>query len=221
MLATNSLDTPVLGLIARRDAGRFDIEGVRARLDGAAMPRKAAEFGIGDELALVGGFIAGPRSLARFAGDAPLNTDDHPVVAYRAPRITYVPDTLPRDRLTALLRQIDITPDELVAAPRDAAWNSRLAAYWAARNRFIAAGRDVRPTADVRRMLAQVREPLLGVLRISPDFRPAYDPLLRMATALGSIDAAAARALLIELRQAQPSRPEAVQALRDLSGAAH
>jgi spermidine synthase len=80
-------------------------------------------------------------------------------------------------------------------------------------------GRDVRPTADVRRMLLQVREPLLAVLRISPDFRPAYDPLLRMGIALARIDVAAARALLAELQQVQPSRPEAAQALRELSGA--
>jgi spermidine synthase len=67
-------------------------------------------------------------------------------------------------------------------------------------------------------MLSQVREPLLAALRISPDFRPAYDPLLRMAAALGRVDPAAGRALLTELQQAQPSRPEAAQALRELSG---
>jgi spermidine synthase len=71
----------------------------------------------------------------------------------------------------------------------------------------------VRPSADVRRMLAQVREPLLSVLRISPDFQPAYDPLLRMASALARIDPAQARALLTELRQVQPARPEAGAAL--------
>jgi len=79
-----------------------------------------------------------------------------------------------------------------------------LAAYWTARNRFLEAGRDVRPSPDVRRMLSQVREPLLSVLQISPDFRPAYDPLLRMAATLGRIDAPAGRALLTELQQAQP-----------------
>jgi spermidine synthase len=77
----------------------------------------------------------------------------------------------------------------------------------------------VHPTTDIRRMLSQVREPLLAVLRISPDFRPAYDPLLRMATALGRIDDAAARGLLAELQQLQPSRPETARALRALSGA--
>ena len=54
-------------------------------------------------------------------------------------------------------------------------------------------------------MLAQVREPLLGVLRISPDFRPAYDPLLRMANALSESDPAAARALLAELSHVHPT----------------
>jgi spermidine synthase len=66
-------------------------------------------------------------------------------------------------------------------------------------------------------MLEQVREPLLSVLRISPDFRPAYDPLLRMASALGRTNATAARALLAELQQAQPARPEAAHLLRELS----
>jgi spermidine synthase len=64
-----------------------------------------------------------------------------------------------------------------------------------------------------------VREPLLAVLRISPDFRPAYDPLLRMANTLGGVDVAGARALLINLQEAQPSRPEAARALLDLARA--
>ena len=65
-------------------------------------------------------------------------------------------------------------------------------------------------------MLAQVREPLLSVLRISPDFRPAYDPLLSMATALARSDASGARALLTELAQVQPARAEATRALAAL-----
>jgi spermidine synthase len=118
MLATHSLETPVLGLVARGDAYRFDVSRTRVR----------PEFGIDDDLALFGSFVAGPRALARFAGDAPLNTDDRPVVAYAAPRVTYAPDSLPRDRLIALLREMDIAPDELVATGVDAAW--RATAAW-------------------------------------------------------------------------------------------
>ena len=160
----------------------------------------------------------GPRSLTRFAAQAPLNTDNRPVVAYRAPRITYAPDSRPRDRLIALLRELEINPDELLTAGTDAAWLSRLAAYWAARDQFIEVGRDVQPNSDVRQMLARVREPLLSVLHVSPDFRPAYDPLLRMAVALAQVDVVAARELLTDLHNAQPSRPEAARALHELSG---
>ena len=59
-------------------------------------------------------------------------------------------------------------------------------------------------------MLAQVREPLLAVLRISPDFRPAYDPLLRWRSHRAS-DPAAARALLVELHDVQAARLEAAR----------
>ena len=52
-------------------------------------------------------------------------------------------------------------------------------------------------------MLTQVREPLLAVLRESPDFRPAAEPLRRMAAALAERDPEAARALLLELQRLQ------------------
>jgi spermidine synthase len=214
LLATNSLDTPVVGLIARRDGERFDLEQVRARLKNAPSPT-LEEFGIADELALLGSFVAGPRALVRFAADAPLNTDDRPIVAYRAPRITYAPDSTPRDRMIEILHELAIEPEEILREPVATHWPERLRAYWTARNRFIEAGRNVRPTADVRDMLSQVREPLLTVLRISPDFRPAYDPLLRMATALSRIDVNGARSLLSELQQVQPLRPEAGELLRE------
>ena len=207
LLASNSLQTPVLGLVARADGGRFDRAIVRDRLSRSSLPGGAAAFGIDDELALLGSFVAGPRALAAFAGDAPANTDDRPIVAYRAPRITYAPDSQPADRLSALLHELSLDAAELMAAGTDAAWAHRLAAYGVARNRFIEAGRGVTPSADVRVMLAQVRAPLLAVLRASPDFRPAYDPLLRMATTLRGTDPEAANVLLDELARTQTARP--------------
>ena len=66
-------------------------------------------------------------------------------------------------------------------------------------------------------MLAQVRGPLLAELRTSPDFRPAYDPLLRMATVLAHTDVDQARDLLTELAQIQPVRAEAQLALREIA----
>lgn len=202
LLATNSLETPVLGLVARADGQRFSLAALQARL--AAWPdAQRARHGLPDALAVLGGFVAGPRALAGFAADAPLNTDDRPVVAYHAPRITYAPDSLPRDRLFALLDELALEPVELLNdeddTGADTATRARVAAYWRARDLYLAAGRHVRPSADPRRMLAQVRQPLLDVLRTSPDFRPAREPLLRLAAALAHDAPATAEALRAEL----------------------
>jgi spermidine synthase len=214
VLATNSLETPTIGLVARADGGRFDLAALQARLGNGSGAHDFAGHGLPDAWAVLGSAVAGPQALARWSAGAPLNTDDRPVVAYRAPRITYAPDSLPRDRLLALLPQLGLTPAELVDAPPAA--GQRLAAYWAARDLFLEAGRNVRPVPGAAQMLAQVQEPLLEVLRTSPDFRPAYDPLLRLAGALVHSDPDAARALLVELRRVQPARPEAGLALAQL-----
>ncbi len=216
VIATNSLETPVLGLVTRKDAARFSVREVRERLARPTLPQALSDFGLTDEFALLGSFVAGPSSLARFAAGAALNTDDRPLVAYRAPRITYAPDSLPRDRLLGLLREWQIDTDDL--AESDASTAPRLAAYWRARQRYLEAGQHVRPSGDVRQMLAQVRGPLLDVLRVSPDFRPAYDPLLRMAALTAAADPAGARALLGELARLQPDRREAGQALLRVGG---
>jgi spermidine synthase len=220
MIASNSLEMPVLGLVARADGGQFDVARMRDRLSQLAMSQRLAGLGLEDEFAVLGSVVAGPASLGRFAANAVANTDDHPVVAYSAPRITYAPDSSPRARLITLLHELSIEPTELIVPPSDPDWPRRLAAYWVARDRFIASGRDVRPSAKVEDMLAQVREPLLSVLRISPDFRPAYDPLVSMATALARSDASGARALLIELTRIQPARPEATRLLTMLGAGA-
>jgi spermidine synthase len=218
VLATHSLDTPVLGLVGRAEGGSFDRAQLQARLSGPRAAAGAASYGFDDDFAVLGSFVAGPAALARLATGAPVNTDDRPVVSHLAPRITYAPELPPRERLVALLPLLGLSPGELLGASADAQWSPRLAAYWAARDRYLEAGLGVQPTADVRAMLAQVRSPLLEVLKLSPDFRPAYDPLLRMAEALGSVDRADARDLLSELVHVQPMWPDAVQALRRLEG---
>ena len=213
MIASNSLETPVLGLVGRRDARRFDASVVRARVAHDPLVEHLASIGLEDELAVLGSFIAGPAALQRFSAPAPLNTDDRPVVAYLAPQVTYAPDSSPRERLSELLREVSVEPSELLDPGVSSGWGPRLAAYWSARDRFIESGRAVRPSSNVEEMLSQVRGPLLDVLRTSPDFRPAYDPLLSMATALARSNAPSARTLLGELASIQPARSEAARAL--------
>jgi spermidine synthase len=213
VIASNSLETPVVGLVGRADSSRFDAQSVRSRLAGVMLRDAVDSLGFEDEYAVLGSAVAGPAALRRFAASAALNTDDHPVVAYRAPFITYAPDSNPGSRLTSLLAELSIGPDELLDPPVQSQLARRLAAYWAARNTFVASGRSVQPGPRVEDMLAQVRQPLLSALRLSPDFRPAYDPLLAMAKALARSNLPAARALLAELMSVQPARSEAAEAL--------
>jgi spermidine synthase len=215
ILVSNSLETPVLGLVALDDGARLDPAVLRQRIATAAGTLRPGAFAVDDELALLGGVIAGPRSLAAFARDAVANTDDRPIVATLAPRVVYAGDAAepPATRLLALLAELAVAPDEIVAASTDPAWSRRLAAYWSARDRFLAAGVGVVPSADARAMLAQLRVPLLDVVSTSADFRPAYDPLLKMAIAIAPDDAAAARAVLEALAARAPQRPEAAAAL--------
>ncbi|HMJ09930.1 MAG TPA: fused MFS/spermidine synthase, partial [Polyangiaceae bacterium] len=212
MLASNSLETPVVGLVARRDQKRFDLAAIQRRLSQSAAREQLRRLALEDELAIFGSFVADPEGLERFAGSAPVNSDDHTIVTYLAPRLTYAADSSARDRLIQLLATLSISPGQLLTT-QDSVWPRRLAAYWMARDRYIELGRDVRPSPKVAEMLSRVREPLLSVLRISPDFRPAYDPLLSMATALARSDISGSRALLTELARLQPARSEASELL--------
>ena len=223
MLATNSLETPVLGLLARAATAALRCCAPCASACTARrMPRAPAEFGIADELALLGSFIAGPKQPGAFRAAMRRSTrDDHPVVAYRAPRITYAPDSLPRDRLIALAaRARDRARRARACAAHDATWASRLAAYWAARNRFIEAGRDVRPAADVRADAgAGARAACWRCCASAPTSAPPTIRCCGWPPHSARTDAAGARALLTELVRAQPARLEAAEALARLEGA--
>lgn len=213
LLANNGLQTPVVGLIGRKEEGRFEFSQLRARLTHFALPDQLRELGLEDEWAVLGSFIGGPAALRQFSSHAPANSDDRPIVAYRAPRIAYAPDSTPSERLSALLGELWIEPAQLLVPSSEPSDAQRLVAYWAARDRFIDSGRRVQATANPKAMLSQVRAPLLSVLRISPDFRPAYDPLLSMAIALQRSDPDDARRLLGELSRIQPVRREAAHLL--------
>ena len=108
VLASNSLDTPVIGLIARPDQPAWRIDAVRTRLASAppALASALQRSNVDDVFAVLGSVIAGPDALRAFAANAVVNTDDRPVVAHRAPWMNYAADEPARDRLAALMRAL-------------------------------------------------------------------------------------------------------------------
>jgi hypothetical protein len=130
-----------------------------------------------DEFAVLGSVLAGPQGLEAFSRGAAVNTDDLPVVTHRAPWVSYSPQETPRDRLASLIHQLSPRATDVLGAGQDQD-AVRLEAYWQARAKYLAFGMVVRPDADPRVMLDQLRRPLLEMVTISPDFRPAAEPLL-------------------------------------------
>lgn len=208
MLASNSLDTPVIGLVARPGSALWRLADARSRLL-AAPPKllKALQSAkLEDEYALLGSVVAGPQSLHQFVGNALVNSDDQPIVAHRAPWINYVANSTPRERLGALLTLLQPSLAGVISLPHD---NSaqRLQTYWKARASYMALGMRVLPNPDPVVMLEQLREPLLEIMALSPEFRPAAEPLAALAQAVRAGAPALADQVEDSLQRARKTSP--------------
>jgi spermidine synthase len=211
-LAHFSLQTPILGLIAGVGPMVLTEDWMARRVKDSALQAELAALGLHDSLSLFGCFLAGPTDLSEFVGAKPINTDNHPVVIFEAPRFVYAQQEPAHIRLLALLDRFKPKPELLFDYPpidSDDRMESRLVSYWKARNNFIRAGIGVNPTGDVQTLLDQIREPLLAVICQSPDFEPAYNPLIAMAKSLHEKNPKAAQKLLMQLEAANPSRDDA------------
>jgi spermidine synthase len=94
-----------------------------------------------------------------------------------------------------------------VIGPGQGADAARVEAYWAAREKYLAFGMAVRPDPDPRVMLDQLRRPLLDMVATSPDFRPASEPLLALAEAVGETDPELSAQVKSSLQSALSSKP--------------
>lgn len=211
-LAHYSLKMPILGLVAGAKPLRYPPDWLEKQVRDSKLRDSLEAVQIPNSLALFGLFLAGSGDLQAFAGPGPLNTDNHPVVIFTAPRFVYSHQEPPSARLLALLQHLHPQPRDILQTnhtPTADRQQARLASYWQARQDFLQAGVGVEESADPRKMLAAVREPLLSIVRQDQNFAPAYDPLLALAWRLSRTEPLAARELLQELEQANPKRPDA------------
>jgi spermidine synthase len=201
VLASNSLDTPVLGLLARPDAPRFDAQAPLEPLtaDGAVAWQQARlRARLDDEFGLLGSLLAGPAALHQFAQGALINTDDRPRVVHGAPWDTYAPQTTPRQRLMVLIQALQPQAPDLLTDPASPA-AQRLQAYWSARQTYLELGMQVQADSDLARTLNRLQRPLLALLDQSADFTPARDALNAMANGMMQRDPDRAQQLRLAL----------------------
>lgn len=205
-LAHFSLGQPLLCLLGGAGKQKFSPDWLLQRVHERTLQQQLVALRLNSDFALFGGYLGGPEALARFAGPGRLNTDDSAFVAYQAPAFVYGEPDLPAERLVRLVESMRENRGSLLD-PRflGSEFDERLKRYWQARDVFLSAGVGIRPTGDIRALLREVREPLLRAARISPDFLPAFEPLMEMARVLAREDPDAAIELLRELELANPT----------------
>ncbi|MFG1203616.1 fused MFS/spermidine synthase [Xanthobacter aminoxidans] len=214
-LAQFSVETPLVALIGRRAPAVYPADWVERRVRDRALATGLKAVDMDGSFALFGLHLAGPADLARFAGNAPLNTDDRPVVTASAPGTAYAASERPADRLVALLATLHPAPQTLLAGA-DPATQARLSAYWKARDGYIGMGARALAAKGPRDVIGTLAPQLIELVRISPDFEAAYAPVLAMARQLAVTDPSGARRLLEALDRANPSRPDARRLLAQL-----
>ncbi|BFM08732.1 hypothetical protein GCM10025791_29070 [Halioxenophilus aromaticivorans] len=213
-LAHYSLQQPLLCLLGGDGLKGFGEDWLQERVHNRALQQQLVQSRLNSDFALLGGFIAGPEGLRSFSQGVPLNTDDFPWVVYQAPSFVYGQPEPPAQRLLALVEQLSAQRGTLLASEqRGSVFDQRLQAYWQARDHFLAAGVGANPDVGIKEMIAQTRGPLLEAVALSPDFLPAYDPVLQMAQAVYNQDPLLARELLLALDKANPTLPDARELL--------
>jgi spermidine synthase len=220
VLASNSLDSPVIGLISKGDAQRgtpfinIDLVEERLRLFSDTALLKQAK--LNTSAAVLGTIFADSDSLHQWIGGREPNTDNHPVVIHEAPWTTYGATISARARLMTLMAASTVTPPKVFASKNEQAYGT-LAAYWKARQAHLQLGTRVVAELDPEKMLNQIQRPMLDILAGSPDFQPAVDPLVSLASVLASNNPTRAREVLMALVAIRPTDTQVQQALARLN----
>ncbi|HKQ38091.1 MAG TPA: fused MFS/spermidine synthase [Verrucomicrobiae bacterium] len=130
-----------------------------------------------------GGFVAGPEALCKFAGNAPINTDDHQIITYAAPRFTYQRHANSYDRLMTIV--------EIEPPPTD---------FLKARNVYLHG-----LVHEIEGRLDEAIDAYIRSARISDQFTMGYSRCISLAAVRAKDRPAAARALLERLIEAKPN----------------
>jgi len=180
VLASNSLDSPVIGLISRKNAKLPLVSEMEKNWHDPEKASSANKAKLEDSYAVWGSVLADSVSLLRFSRHAVPNTDDFLQVSYKAPRVTYAPQEAPRDRLNQLISDWKSLPNQ----DESEFVQKKLQAYWHAHIIYLQIGLSIKDGSNPLLILSNYQDQLFQLIQTSPEFRPAYDTLNSLAVAL-------------------------------------
>ena len=209
-----NVDIPALALVGTPDPLLLSGGWFERRAGAPALREALRGVGLDRSINLVGCLVAGPEALRRYASDAPVSTDDFPVVTFAAPRFSVRRDTQPHKLLLTLLERCETEPEQFVRRASGGADESvarNLHNFIAARNIYLkglveeGAGR-----------LAPAIEAYLESARRSLQFTPGYARCVNIIKVMAGADRDNARKLFQRLEEAQPAQPLGRQLLGPL-----
>ena len=200
-----NVDIPVLGLVGTAEALRRPADWMERRLNTPEFQQRMKAAGFDRSINLLGCLAAGPDGLAAFAANAPVATDNFPLVSFTAPRVSARSAVSGGALLMRFLDQCRVKPEEILESSRtetSRAFAANLADYFAARDLYlrglIEEGQGhLQPAIDL----------YLEGARRSLFFTPAYSRCVRIVQMLAATDRAAAKQLFDRLEQVQPAQP--------------
>ena len=180
VLASNSLDSPVIGLISRKNVNFPMVSEMNKNWLDPTKASSALKAKLEDPYAVWGSVLGDSKTLHEFSKNVAPNTDDFLQVSYKAPKVTYSPSDTPRSRLKQLVSVWENQPNR----EESDAIQSGLQAYWNARKKYLEIGLGVQDNLDPLLILSNYQDQLFQLIQASPEFRPAHDTLNSLATAL-------------------------------------
>ena len=200
-----NVDVPVIGLIVRTGGEKFGADTVEKRLSGE-LAEEIKRAGLSDSVRLLGCYMGEVKV------DAEVNTDEDPVVIFRAPALTFRRSDDPGERLLELIREFGEPPTKLIAES-DGAFVTKVTRFIEARDVYLD-GLQRESGGDRPGALAAYIESA----RISEEFTAGYAQALAFATALSRERPEQSKAILQELVKVRPERPVAAQLLERING---
>ena len=149
----------------------------------------------------------GREQLHEWAGQAAINTDDHPVVVYEAPRFYYDWSTRyspGHQRLVAIVDRLSADPAGLVEGVSTSSQNGgpfgvNLGRYIRARDAYL---RGL--VAESQRKPREAITAFIDSARLSFHFTKGYERCVEIAQVVSKTDSASARRLLAQLVEVRP-----------------
>ena len=209
-----NLDTPVLGLVGTLKPRRYPADWFARRVGEPGLRESLRAAGLGDTLSLLGRTVMGPVALERYAGNARINVDRHPLWSLTTPSTSSSLGPFPYSRI---MKMIALEGSEAASLLMDEAETAavlpRLQSFIAARDAYLIGLR-----AEWEGREREALERFIASAELSPDFTTGYARCLTLAASRADSDPAGARALLDRLIAARPEVRVAGELRRRLFG---